>query len=121
MDCKKVNIKNKFALFSEHWSPKVIAQMNNIQFKLVKFKGEFVWHCHEETDETFIVIDGTMQIEFKDNTVTLQKGEMIVIPKGLEHRPIAEKECRAMLVEPGGTKNTGDAGGTLTADNDIWI
>jgi len=118
---KKVNIENKFALFSERWSPKVIAQMNNYQFKLVKFQGKFVWHEHADTDETFIVIDGTMQIEFKDNIVTLQQGEMIVIPKGVQHRPSAEKECKAMLVEPGGTVNTGDTGGTLTADNDVWI
>ena len=116
-----INLKEKFNLFSEHWSPKIIAQMNDYHFKLVKFQGEFVWHSHQETDEVFITLDGEMIIEFREGKVTLKKGEMFVVPKGVEHKPFAENECKIMVVEPAGTINTGDAGGDLTADNDAWI
>ena len=92
--------------------------MNDYQFKLVKVQGEFVWHKHPETDEVFIVITGVLDIEFKDGKVTLESGEMFVIPKGVEHRPVAKKECKMMLIEPKGVVNTGDAGGQLTAEND---
>lgn len=121
MSTEKINIQDKLNLFTEQWSPKVIAQMNDTQFKLAKFQGEFVWHAHEDTDETFIVVDGSMQIHFRDKTVTLEKGEMIVIPKGVEHKPSADIECCAMLVESCGTVNTGDTGGDMTAPNDVWI
>jgi len=118
---KKINLEDKLSKFSEHWSPKVIAEMNDYQFKLVKIEGEFVWHEHPDTDEVFIVIEGTMQIEFEDRTIELKEGEMLVVPKGVRHKPYAEEECKVMLVEPRGVVNTGDAEGDLTAPNDDWI
>ena len=118
---KKINLEDKLSKFSEHWSPKVIAEMNDYQFKLVKIEGEFVWHDHPDTDEVFIVIEGTMQIEFEDRTIELNEGEMLVVPKGVRHKPYAEEECKVMLVEPRGVVNTGDAEGNLTAPNDDWI
>ena len=116
-----INIAEKFTLFSDHWSPKVIAEMNDYQFKLAKVEGEFIWHAHEESDETFIVIDGEMTIEFRDKSVHLNKGEICVVPKGVEHKPAAEKECQIMLIETKGVVNTGDAGGEKTAENNVWI
>ena len=121
MEIKPINIDEKLALFSEHWSPKIIARMNDYHFKLVKFQGNFVWHSHESTDEVFIVLDGEMTIELREGKAELKAGEMVVVPAGLEHKPFAAEECRVMLVEPAGTVNTGDAGGVLTADNDYWI
>jgi len=118
---KKINLEDKLSKFSEHWSPKVIAEMNDYQFKLVKIEGEFVWHDHPDTDEVFIVIEGTMKIEFEDRTIELNEGEMLVVPKGVRHKPYAEEECKVMLVEPRGVVNTGDAEGDLTAPNDDWI
>jgi mannose-6-phosphate isomerase-like protein (cupin superfamily) len=116
-----INLQNKFTLFSERWSPKIIAQMNDYHFKLVKIQGEFVWHSHTDTDEVFIVLDGNMDIHFRDGKVTLNTGELLVVPRGIEHKPSAASECWLMLVEPTGTVNTGDAGGELTAENGIWI
>ncbi len=95
--------------------------MNDYHFKLVKFKGDFVWHSHDDTDEVFIALDGEMSIEFRDGIVDLKAGEMFVVPKGVEHKPLAERECKIMLVEPAGTVNTGNTGGEKTADNNIWI
>jgi mannose-6-phosphate isomerase-like protein (cupin superfamily) len=118
---KKINLEDKLSKFSEHWSPKVIAEMNDYQFKLVKIVGEFVWHDHPDTDEVFIVIEGTMYIEFEDRTIELSKGEMLVVPKGVRHKPFANEECQVMLVEPRGVVNTGDTGDELTADNDVWV
>jgi mannose-6-phosphate isomerase-like protein (cupin superfamily) len=118
---KKINLEDKLSKFSEHWSPKVIAEMNDYQFKLVKIEGEFVWHDHPDTDEVFIVIEGTMQIEFEDRTIELSEGEMLVVPKGVRHKPFANEECQVMLVEPRGVVNTGDTGDELTADNDVWV
>jgi len=118
---KKINLEDKLSKFSEHWSPKVIAEMNDYQFKLVRIEGEFVWHDHPDTDEVFIVIEGTMQIEFEDRTIELREGEMLVVPKGVRHKPYAEAECKVMLVEPRGVVNTGDTGDELTADNDVWV
>ena len=117
----KINLKEKLSKFSEHWSPRIIAEMNDYQFKLVKIKGDFVWHNHDDTDEVFIVLEGEMKIEFKDETVKLKEGEMFVVPKGVEHKPYSENECKIMLVEPRGVVNTGDAGSDLTAPNDVWI
>jgi len=117
----KINFQDKLAKFSEHWTPKVIAEMNDYQFKLVKIQGEFVWHNHSETDEVFIVIEGSMKIEFDDKTVELNEGEMYVVPKGVQHKPYAEQECKVMLVEPKGVVNTGESDSELTADNDVWI
>lgn len=116
-----INFRDKLARFSEHWSPRVIAEMNDYQFKLVKVQGEFVWHCHADTDEVFIVLDGAMALEFRDKTVPLVAGEMYVVPRGVEHRPVAAAECCIMLVEPRGVVNTGEAGGAYTAQNDVWV
>ena len=116
-----INIKSKFELFSEFWSPKVIAEMNDYQFKLVKIKDEFKWHEHKDTDEVFIVIKGSMGIEFKDRTVELNEGEMIVVLKAEQHKPFATEECKVLIIEPRGVINTGSSGGDLTAENDVWI
>ena len=121
MELKPINLKEKLAKFSDHWSPKIVAQMNDYHFKLVKFQGDFVWHSHADTDEVFIALDGEMSIEFRDGKVELKAGELFVVPKGVEHKPYAEKECKIMLVEPAGTSNTGDAGGDLTAEENVWI
>ncbi|MGD2125022.1 MAG: cupin domain-containing protein [Desulfobacteraceae bacterium] len=121
MNYSAINLEEKLGKFSEHWSPKIIAQMNNYHFKLVKFQGDFVWHAHAETDEVFVVLDGAMRIDFHDASVDLESGEMFVVPKGVEHKPFAEKECKIMLVEPAGTVNTGDVGGELTAEDEAWI
>ena len=121
MNYSPINLQDKFSRFSDHWSPKVIAEMNDYQFKLVKVQGEFVWHDHQDTDEVFIVMSGSLDIEFRNGKVTLDAGEMYVVPKGVEHRPVAVDECQIMIVEPKGVVNTGDAEGELTADNDVWI
>jgi len=121
MDYHPINLREKLSKFADHWSPKVIGEMNNYQFKLVKIQGDFVWHHHNETDEVFIVLDGEMVIAFRDGEVKLSKGEMYVIPMGVEHKPYAEKECHIMLVEPRGVVNTGETKGKLTAENDVWI
>ena len=116
-----INFADKFAKFSEPWSPRVIAEMNDYQFKLVRLQGDFVWHRHEHTDEVFIVIAGEMQIGLRDREVTVRAGEMFVIPKGVEHITRAGEECQAMIIEPRGVVNTGDAGGALTAADDVWV
>lgn len=121
MEFKSINFAEKLALFSEHWSPRVIAEMNDYQFKLVKFKGEFVWHDHADTDEVFIVLSGEMKIKFRDGEVVLGNGEMFVVEKGVEHKPFAEEECQVLLVEPRGVVNTGEADSGLKAENDNWI
>ena len=121
MEYRSINLKEKLAKFSDHWSPKIIAQMNDYHFKLVKLQGDFVWHRHDDTDEVFIALDGEMSIEFREGSVNLKSGEMFVVPKGLEHKPQAEKECKIMLVEPAGTINTGNANGDLTAEDNVWI
>ena len=121
MNYQSINLDDKLSKFTEYWSPKVIAQMNDYQFKLVKVKDEFIWHNHLHTDEVFIVISGQLNIEFKDGRVTLSPGEMFVVPKGKEHKPYAKEECQIMVIEPCRIVNTGDAGGELTAPNDVWI
>ena len=118
---KSINFADKLSKFSDLWSPKVIAEMNDYQFKLAKLEGEFVWHNHPDTDEVFIVIEGSMKIELEDGVVELSAGEMYVVPKGVMHKPSAEKECHIMLVEPRGVVNTGEADSDLTAENDVWI
>jgi mannose-6-phosphate isomerase-like protein (cupin superfamily) len=115
-----INLSEKLALFSEHWSPRVVAELNDYQLKLVKLQGEFVWHEHKDTDEAFLVLDGEMEIGFRDRTVTLRKGELFVVPRGVEHITRAARECSALVIEPRGVVNTGDAGGALTARNDVW-
>ena len=116
-----INFKQKFALFQEQWKPKVIAEMNNYQFKLVKLQGDFIWHDHAETDETFIVIEGDLRIDFRDGAAHLGAGEMFVVPKGVEHKPYAEKEVKLLLIEPRGVLNTGGARSERTAENDVWV
>ena len=121
MKYTSVHIPEKLTLFSDHWSPKIIAQMNDTQFKLVKFKGDFVWHSHADTDEVFMVLKGNMCIEFRDGRVRMKEGDLFVVPRGMEHKPSAEMECKIMLVEPAGTKNTGDAGGDRMSLENVWI
>ncbi len=121
MDQQPINFKDKFSLFSEQWSPKIIAQMNDYHFKIAKIQGEFVWHSHPETDEAFIVIHGRMQIEFREGAINLKAGEMFVVPRGIEHKPVAEQECHILMIESAGTVNTGDAGGEMTVAETKWI
>jgi mannose-6-phosphate isomerase-like protein (cupin superfamily) len=121
MNFQAINFAEKLDQISEHWSPRVIAAMNDYQFKLVKVQGEFVWHDHPHTDEVFVVLAGTLRIEFRDGSVELAAGEMFVVPKGKEHKPCADRECQVLLIEPEGVVNTGDAGGEMTAENDVWI
>lgn len=116
-----INFNEKYQKFSERWSPRVVAEMNDYQFKVVKIQGEFVWHNHPDTDEVFMVMEGEMAIEFKDGTVHLKQGEMFVVPKGEEHKPFAESECKVIIIEPKGVVNTGDADSDLTAENDVWV
>lgn len=121
MKFEAINFKDKFSKFTDHWAPRVVAEMNDYQFKLVKVDGEFVWHDHPDTDEVFIVIEGTLTIEFRDGMVSLNAGEMFVIPKGLAHKPVANSECKIMIVEPKGVVNTGNYDNELTAKNDVWV
>jgi len=121
MDYLPINLIEKLTLFSEHWSPKIIAQMNDYHFKIVKVQGEFIWHDHPETDELFLVLGGTLEIQFRDGNVMLSEGEMFVVPKGVEHKPVARSECHILLIEPAGTVNTGDVVSDRTAANDVWI
>ena len=118
---QSINLTEKLARFTEHWSPRVVAEMNDYQFKVVKLQGDFVWHEHRDTDEAFIVIDGNLRIDFRDGAVHLAAGEMFVVPKGVEHKPYAENEVKLLLIEPSGVPNTGDQGGERTAPNDLWI
>ncbi len=121
MPLAAINFSEKLAMFTELWSPRVVAEMNDYQFKLVKVKGEFVWHAHSETDEVFLVIEGTMHIAFRDGEVQLSAGEMCVVPKGVEHKPFADQECHMLLIEPRGVVNTGEVGGDLQAENNVWV
>jgi mannose-6-phosphate isomerase-like protein (cupin superfamily) len=121
MSYQAINFSQKFATFDEHWQPKVIAEMNDYQFKVVKLQGDFVWHHHMDTDETFIVVDGLLRIDFRDGAVHVAAGEMFVVPKGVEHKPYAAREVTMLLIEPRGVTNTGSAGGERTALNDRWI
>lgn len=121
MDYKAIDIRQKLGLLNEQWSPRVIAEMNDYQFKVVKLEGDFIWHDHPETDEVFLVIKGNLRIDFRDGAVNLAAGEMFVVPKGVEHKPFAEQEAEVMLIEPRGILNTGQAGGERTAENDVWI
>ncbi len=120
MPYNPINLQDKLSKFSEHWSLKIIAQMNDYHFKVVKVQGDFTWHDHKDTDEVFLVINGSLRIDFRDGAVTQKAGELYVVPKGVEHKPFAAEECQILLVEPAGTVNTGDAGGTQTAQ-EAWI
>ena len=121
MTQKAINLQQKLALFHEHWQPKVIAEMNDYQFKLVKIQGDFIWHDHKDTDETFMVLEGQLRLDFRDGVVHLSAGEMFVVPKAVEHKPYADREVKLLLIEPRGVLNTGHEGGERTAKNDVWI
>jgi mannose-6-phosphate isomerase-like protein (cupin superfamily) len=121
MTHQAINLRQKLSLVNEHWQPRVIAEMNDYQFKVVKLLGDFVWHTHSETDETFIVLNGTLRIDLRDGAVNLGPGEMYVVPRGVEHKPFAEREVELMLIEPRGVLNTGDEYSERTAKNDVWI
>ena len=111
---RKVNLREKFALFSEHWSPKIVGDLNRQQVKLVKFQGSFVWHHHDDEDELFLVIQGRFPMEFRDHSVALEEGEFLIVPRGVEHRPVADEEVWVLLFEPATTLNTGNTTGELT-------
>ena len=118
---KAINLREKASLFDDRWSPKVVAEMNDYQFKLSKLEGEFDWHKHDDTDEAFLIQDGELTIELPDNaSVHLKAGDMYVVPKGVMHKPVAEKVCTVMIVEPRGVINTGEVN-ERTAENDVWI
>ena len=121
MQHRAINLEEKFGLFREKWQPKVIAEMNEYQFKIVRLEGDFVWHSHDDTDEAFIVLEGVLRIDFRDGAVNLAAGEMYVVRRGVEHKPYAEHEVKLMLIEPRGVPNTGDQGGARTAQNDVWV
>lgn len=116
-----INLQQKLALFADQWQPRVIAEMNDYQFKVVKLQGDFVWHHHDNTDETFLVIEGDLRIDFRDGAVHIGAGEMFVVPRGVEHKPYAEREVKLMLIEPRGVRNTGEETSERTAPNDVWI
>lgn len=116
-----VNLTEKFSLITKQWDPKIIAQLNDYHLKIAKIQGEFVWHSHPETDEVFLVVDGSLTIQLRDGDLHLKSGELCVIPKGVDHKPTAEQECQILMVEPSGTLNTGDAGGERTIETAEWI
>ena len=117
MEIKKINIRNKFLQISDYWSPKIIAELNGQDIKLAKVKGEFVWHNHKNEDELFFIVKGTLKIKFSNKIIELNEGEMLIVPKGIEHKPIAEEEVWLLLFEPSNTKHTGEVKSDLTVDN----
>ena len=121
MTYRPINFAQKFGVFSEQWQPKVVAEMNDYQFKIVRLAGDFIWHDHKDTDETFIVLEGRLRIDFRDGAVSLSAGEMFVVPKGVEHKPFADGEVKLLLIEPRGVLNTGHEASDRTAQNDVWI
>jgi mannose-6-phosphate isomerase-like protein (cupin superfamily) len=121
MAYQAINFQQKLSLFNDQWQPRVIAEMNDYQFKIVKLQGDFIWHDHQDTDETFIVLEGTLRIDFRDGAVQIAAGEMYVVPKGVQHKPYAESEVKLLLIEPRGVVNTGHEGGERTAKSDLWL
>ena len=117
----KVNLSQKLALLNEHWSPRIVSELNGHLVKLVKFHGEFVWHHHEHEDELFLVVKGRFRMEFRDRHIWLEEGDLIVVPRGVEHRPVAEEEAQVLLFEPASTLNTGNTRGDRTIDNPTWL
>ncbi len=113
---QKINISEKLTLFQDHWNPRIVGELNGQHVKLVKFKGEFVWHSHETEDELFYVVNGQFKMEFRDHTVDLHEGEFLIVPRGVEHRPVAHEEVSVMLFEPNTTLNTGNTRGELTRE-----
>ena len=116
-----INLVEKIGRIGEQWSPRVVAELNDYQFKVVRIDGDFIWHHHPETDEAFLVLEGELRIDFRDGAVQLGPGELFVVPRGVEHKPFAKKEVKLLLIEPRGILNTGHAGGQRTAQNDVWI
>lgn len=117
----KINLEAKLATFTEHWSPKIVGQVNDVHVKVAKLKGEFAWHHHETEDELFLVVKGRLRLEFRDRHVWLDEGEFLVVPRGVEHRPVAEEEVHLVLIEPAGTLNTGNVRNERTVDEPEWI
>lgn len=117
MEIKKINIDQKLTLFSDYWNPRIVGELNGQHVKLVKFQGAFTWHKHEMEDEMFYVVNGAFQMEFRDKTITIEKNEFIIVPKGVEHRPVATKEVEVMLFEPATTLNTGNKLNNFTKDS----
>ncbi len=118
---KKINLAEKFSLFSTYWDPKIVGELNGQYVKLVKFQGPFVWHKHDHEDELFLVVRGELSIEFREETVSLSEGEFLIVPRGVEHRPVAEREVHVLLFEPASTLNTGDSPGERTVLNPDWL
>jgi mannose-6-phosphate isomerase-like protein (cupin superfamily) len=116
MNPEKVNIAEKLSLFNDHWNPRIVGELNGQHVKLVKLQGEFVWHKHDIEDEMFLVISGTLRMEFRDKAVEISPNEFIIVPRGVEHRPVAENEVEIMLFEPASTLNTGNTKGELTRE-----
>jgi mannose-6-phosphate isomerase-like protein (cupin superfamily) len=116
MSGEKVNIAEKLSLFEEHWSPKIVGELNGQHVKLVKLLGEFVWHHHDDEDELFLVVGGRFRMDYRDRSAWIEAGEFVVVPRGVEHRPVAEEEAHVMLFEPAGTVNTGNATGAMTQE-----
>lgn len=114
---EKINIKHKLSLFSDHWNPRIVGELNGQEVKLVKFKGEFVWHKHDAEDELFYVLEGSFEMHFRDKIMTLQANEFLIVPRGVEHKPVAKEEVSVMLFEPANTVNTGDSPGILTKES----
>jgi len=118
---QKINLADKLSKFTAHWSPKIVAELNGQHVKLAKLRGEFIWHQHEHEDELFLVLRGVLRMEFRDRTVELREGDMLVVPRGVEHRPVADEEVAVLLFEPATTLNTGNAGGDRTVAQPEWI
>lgn len=116
-----IRLKEKFARIVDHWQPRIVAQVNDYHIKIAKIQGPFVWHTHEETDELFFIHRGTLRLEFRDRVVELGPGDIYVVPRGAEHRPVADEECEILLFEPAGTRNTGAIDSALTVDDPEWL
>jgi mannose-6-phosphate isomerase-like protein (cupin superfamily) len=118
---RAINLREKFELLTDRWQPRVVAELNDYQFKIVRVEGDFVWHDHPDTDEAFLVLEGELRIDLPDGAARVREGELFVVPRGVQHKPYAEREVRLMLIEPRGVPNTGSEGGPRTADQDLWI
>ncbi len=121
IDYDSINLTAKLNLLEQQWQPRIVAELNDYQFKVVRCQGDFVWHDHPETDEAFLVLEGTLRIDFPDGSVTVGAGELFVVPKGTRHKPFAEDEVKILIIEPRGVVNTGDQDGDLTAETDLWV
>jgi mannose-6-phosphate isomerase-like protein (cupin superfamily) len=121
IEYQPTNLKEKFGLLTEQWQPRVVAELNDYQFKVARLEGDFIWHDHPETDEAFLVIEGRLRIDFPDGSVDISAGELFVVPRGMRHKPYAESEVKLLLIEPRGVVNTGEEGGERTAHQDLWI